>query len=88
MEELAQLKRSHETLQKEITVVAESLKELRESPDYELCRFAEQKQGVLDELAVERAKLLEKENAELEKQADQLAKEIKRLSGKSADKID
>jgi len=88
VEELAQLKRLHETLQKEIAVVTESLKELRESPDYELCQLSQQKPGVLDELAAERAKLLEKENAELEKQADQLAKEIKRLSGKSADKID
>ena len=36
VEELAQLKRLHETLQKEIVAVAESLKQLRESPDYEL----------------------------------------------------
>jgi predicted nuclease with TOPRIM domain len=80
VEELAQLKRLHETLQKEIAVVTESLKELRESPDYELCQLAEQKPGVLDELAAERVKQLEIENAELEKQADVLAKEIKKLS--------
>jgi DNA polymerase-3 subunit epsilon len=81
VEELAQLKRLHETLQKEIAAVTELLKELRESPDYELCKLAEQKPGVLDELAAERAKQLEIENAELEKQAEQLAKEIKRLGG-------
>jgi hypothetical protein len=86
-EELTQLRRLHKTLQKEIAAVTESLKQLRESPDYELCRLAEQKPGVLDELAAERAKQLEIENAELEKQADKLAKEIKKLSGKSADKI-
>ena len=80
VEELAQLKRLHETLQKEIAVVVESLKELRESPDYELCQLAEQKPGVLDELAAERAKQLEVENAELEKQANQLAEKIKTLS--------
>jgi len=80
-EELTQLKRLHETLQKEIATVTESLKELRESPDYELCQLAEQKSGVLDELAAERAKQLEIENAELQKQAEQLAKEIKRLGG-------
>jgi len=80
-EELTQLKRLHETLQKEIAAVTESLKELRESPDYELCQLAEQKSGVLDELAAERAKQLEIENAELEKQAERLAKEIKRLGG-------
>jgi len=82
-EELTQLRRLHETLQKEIAAVTESLKELRESPDYELCQLAEQKPGVLEELAAERAKQLELENAELEKQAERLAKEIKKLSGKS-----
>ena len=85
VEELAQLKRLHETLQKEIAAVTESLKQLRESPHYELCQLSEKKPGVLDELAAERAKQLEIENAELETQADRLAKEIKRLSGKSAE---
>jgi DNA polymerase-3 subunit epsilon len=82
-EELAQLRRLHETLQKEIASVTESLKELRASPDYELCQLAEQKPGVLDELAAERTKQLEVENAELEKQAEQLAEKIKKLSGKN-----
>jgi hypothetical protein len=48
------------------------------------CQLAGQKPGVLDELAAERSKQLEIENAELEKQADKLAKEIKKLSGKAA----
>ena len=87
VEELAQLKRLHETLQKEIAAVTESLKQLRESPDYELCQLSEQKPGVLDELAAERAKQLEIENAELEKQAERLAKEIKKLTNKAAEKI-
>lgn len=87
VEELAQLKRLHETLKKEIATVKESLKALRESPDYELCQLAEQKQGILDELAAERAKQLEIENAELEKQAEELAKKIKLLSGKPANGI-
>ena len=69
--ELAQLRRLHETLQLEIIAVLESLNQLRESPDYELCQLSEQKPGVLDELAAERKKLLEKESAELEEQADQ-----------------
>jgi hypothetical protein len=75
------LRRLHETLQKEIATVTESLKELRASPDYELCQLAGQKPGVLDELAAERAKQLEVENAELEMQAERLAKEIKQLGG-------
>jgi hypothetical protein len=53
-EELTQLRRLHETLQTEIKVVVESLKQLRASPDYELWQLAEQKPGVLDELASER----------------------------------
>jgi len=79
VEELAQLRRLHETLQKEIAVVTESLKELRETPDYELCQLSDQKPGVLDELAAERTKQLESEIVELEKQAEQLASEIKKL---------
>ncbi|HEY5298579.1 MAG TPA: hypothetical protein VIK59_11720 [Verrucomicrobiae bacterium] len=79
VEELAQLKKLHETLQKEIAAVTESLNALRESPDYELCQLAEQKPGVLDELAAERAKQLEIENAELESQAEELSKKIKKF---------
>jgi DNA polymerase-3 subunit epsilon len=84
VEELAQLKKLAETLQKEIAAVTVSLKELRASPDYELCQLAEQKPGVLDELAAERVKQLELENAALEKQAELLAQEIKTLSGKAS----
>jgi hypothetical protein len=80
VEELAQLRRLHETLLKEVATVTESLKQLRESPDYELCHIAEQKPGVLDELAAERTKQLESEIAELEAQAEQLANEIKKLT--------
>ena len=85
--ELAQLRRLYETLQLEIITVIESLNQLRESPEYELCQLSEQKSGVLDELAAERTKLLESESSELEKQADRLAKEIKELSGQSSDRI-
>ena len=46
--ELAQLRRLHETLQLEIVAVIESLNQLRESPDYELCQISEQKPGVLE----------------------------------------
>jgi hypothetical protein len=81
----AQLKRLQETLQQEIAEVTESLKQLREGADYEVGQLAAQKPGGLEELAAERAKQLEVENAELETQADQLAAEIKKLSGKSAE---
>ena len=82
------MRRLYETLQLEIISVLESLNQLRESPDYELCQLSERKPGVLDELAAERAKLLENESAELETQASRLAEEIKELSGKTADYID
>jgi DNA polymerase-3 subunit epsilon len=85
--ELAQLRRLHETLQLEITAVLESLNRLRESPDYELCQLSEHKPSVLGELAAERRKLLEKESAELAKQADKLAEEIKELGGEDAARI-
>ena len=85
--ELAQLRRLHETLQLEIIAVLESLNQLRESPDYELCRISEQKPGVLDELAAEREKLLEKESAELEAEASLLSEEIKELSGQAPGRI-
>ena len=78
------MRRLHETLQKEIAAVTESLKQLRESSDYELCQLSEQKPGVLDELAAERTKQLEAEIAELEKQAEQLASEIKKLTNQTA----
>ena len=77
----------YETLQLEIITVLESLNRLRESPEYELCQISERKPGVLDELAAERAKLLEKESAELRHQADKLAEEIKELSGVEPSKI-
>jgi predicted nuclease with TOPRIM domain len=79
--ELTQLRRLYETLQLEISTVLESLNQLRESPDYELCQLSEKKPNLLDELAAERAKVLEKESAELEKEAKRLAGEIEELAG-------
>jgi uncharacterized protein YlxW (UPF0749 family) len=46
-----------------------------------------QKAGVLDDLASERAKLLDQESADLEKQAERLAAEIKELNGEAASRI-
>ena len=71
----------------EIISVIESLNQLRESPDYELCQLSGQKAGVLDDLASERATLLDQESAELEKPAERLAEEIKEWNGQSADRI-
>lgn len=85
--EIAQLRRLYETLQLEIIAVIESLNRLRESPEFELCQICEKKPGVLDELASERARLLEQESAELETQAAKLADEIRELAGESPTRI-
>jgi DNA polymerase-3 subunit epsilon len=85
--EFTQLRRLYETLQLEIITVLESLNQLRESPDYELCQLSEKKPSLLDELAAERAKVLEKESAELEQEAQRLAEEIKELNGDEASQI-
>ncbi|HEV2436354.1 MAG TPA: hypothetical protein VG077_10180 [Verrucomicrobiae bacterium] len=60
---------------------------MKESAEYELCGIVEQKPGVLDELAVERTNLLERESVELEHQAEKLAAEIKELSGEKPSRI-
>lgn len=82
-EDLTQLKRLRKALEKEIAAATASLNELRASPDYELCRQADQKPGMLEELAAERAKQLEAETVELELESERLAKEIRKLSGKT-----
>jgi hypothetical protein len=74
-------------LQLEIITVLEALGQLRESPEYELCQISEKRPGVLDELAAERVRLLEKETAELEKQAKRLAQEIEELAGETPVRI-
>ena len=85
--ELAQLRRLHETLQLEIIAVLESLNRLRESPDFELCELSAKKPGLLDELAVERKRLLDQEIGQLQQQADKLAEEIKELTGEAPGRI-
>jgi DNA polymerase-3 subunit epsilon len=84
---LTKLRRLYETLQLEIITVLESLNQLRESPDYELCQLSEKQPSLLNQLAAEREKLLEQEIAELETQASRLAKEIEELSGQPPDRI-
>jgi DNA polymerase-3 subunit epsilon len=84
---LTQLRRLYETLQLEIVGVIESLGQLRGSPEYELWQISEKKSGVLDELAAERAKVLEKERAELEREAERLDGEIEELAGEAPVRI-
>ena len=85
--ELSQLRKLYESLQLETIEALESLNLLRESPEYELCQVSEKKPGALDELAAQRKTLLEQESVALEKQASQLAEEIKELSGVESSQI-
>ena len=85
--EIKQLRSVYETLQLEIFNVIESLNQLRESPDYELSILSERRPGILDEIVIERTKILEKENTELETQADKLAQEIAELTGEEPSRI-
>ncbi|HEV2330463.1 MAG TPA: exonuclease domain-containing protein [Verrucomicrobiae bacterium] len=85
--ELAESRRLHESLQLEIIAVIESLEQLRESAEYELCRIMEQRPAALNELTAERAKILEKESMELQLEAEKLADEIKELSGSGSSGI-
>jgi len=85
--EIKQLRSVYETLQLEIFNVIESLNQLRESPDYELSILSERRPGILDEIVIERTKILEKENTELETQADKLAQEIAELTGEKPTRI-
>lgn len=79
--EMPQWNQLHDALRKEIEALTESLRELRASPEYELCQLAGQKPGYLAELAAERGKHLVVEIAELESQADELAAQIMKLCG-------
>ena len=54
---------------------------------YELCKISEQKPGVLDDLAAQRAESLDKESAELEATAEKLAEEIVELGGERPERI-
>lgn len=85
--ELAQLRRLNETLQLEIIAVLDALNRLKDSPDYELCHLSHLRPAVLDELAAERVRLLDREIAELEKRAATLADEIIELSGSTPESI-
>lgn len=71
----------------EIIAVLDALNRLKESPDYELCQLSDLRPAVLDELAAERVRLLNREISELERRAEALAGEIKELSGTTPESI-
>lgn len=68
-------------------LLAQVLRPVKESADYELCQLSDRKPGLLDELAAERATLLAQESVELEKRAAQLAAEIAELCGEAPVRI-
>lgn len=85
--EIQQLRSVYGTLQLEIVSLIENLNQLKESADYELFLLTEGKPEVLDEVVAERTKLLEKECAELELEAENLAQQIAELTGEQPSRI-
>jgi DNA polymerase III epsilon subunit-like protein len=80
--ELGQLKRLHESLELQLLAVLESLNQLRESADYELCQLSQRAPDLLEKVAAERAKVLEQESQKLQEEAQRLAAEVEELSGR------
>ena len=82
--EIAQLRRLWTRIELEIIRVLEAGNALKESPDYELHRLTTQTPAFFDETVKRHVESLEKEVAVLEGEAEELAKEIKGLTGGSA----
>ena len=82
--EIAQLRRLWESIELEIIRVLEAGNTLKESPDYELHRLTTQTPAFFDATVRRHVAALEKELALMESEAEELAKEIKELTGDNA----
>ena len=80
-EQAKRLAKLLESLEAEIRSVTEAHKRLRESPEFELYALTTQKPAMLDTVAEKQTKLLEKEIAELTREAERLASEVGKLTG-------
>jgi DNA polymerase-3 subunit epsilon len=81
-EQAKRLEKLLQSLEAEIRSVQEAHTRLRESPEFELYELTTKKPTMLDTVAGKQMKLLEKENAELTREAERLAEEIGKLTGK------
>jgi len=82
-EQAKRLEKLLESLDAEICSVQEAHKRLREGPEFELYELTTKKPTMLDTVAEKQIKLLEEENAELTREAERLADEIGKLTGKA-----
>jgi DNA polymerase-3 subunit epsilon len=80
-EELAKLRQLYESLQERILTLLDELERLRESGDSELYKLSRERPDFVQEVADQQAEAIAAEIAELEVEAEQLAEEIKWLTG-------
>lgn len=81
--ELEKLKRLYESLQAQILEMLESLDELHSDPKFELAQLSARRPEYLFEVAQEYKRQIDKECADLQQEADELAHQIEELSGES-----
>ncbi len=81
--QIAKLRRLWESIELEIIHVLEAINQLKESPDYELHRLASQTPTFFDKTVQSHLKGLEQELELLQTEAEELADEIKELTGDS-----
>jgi len=80
-EELARLRQLYETLQGRILSLLDELERLRASGDYELYKLSRERPEFVQEVADQEAEAIATEIADLEAEAEQLAREIEGLTG-------
>lgn len=82
-EHAAGLAKLLESLELEVLNVLEATNQLRESPEFELYELTTKNAEMFDEILSKQTALLEKEIIELTNEADQLSKEIAKLTTQS-----
>ena len=82
-EHAARLGKLLESLEMEILSVLEATNQLRESPEFELYELTAKNAEMFDEVVSKQTTLLEKEIIDLTNEADQLSKEIAKLTTQS-----
>ena len=82
-EQAKRLEKLLESLEAEIRSVTEARERLHKSAEFELYELTAKKPEMLDTVAAKQTKLLEKEIADLTREAERLAKEIGKLTGRA-----
>lgn len=82
-EDILQLKQLRESLEREISCLLSSSKELHESSEFELYKLATKSSRMFEGVVAQQAKDLDDEIVALQQEADHLSAEIERLTGQS-----